>query len=163
MFYNDDEEGIFTEWSDFISVGMEVAKVDVNGELLSEATFEVFLDHWGVTQTPAFPTPNGNMQFTTVNGEVFIPHFLPGNTYYLEEVESPAGYRRITERMRIEVSDNTINNYIMSISVVNDVEGGFILPETGGVGTVMFTVVGIGLIGTAVSLILYKRRGANTQ
>ena len=169
LYYNDDD-GIETESPEngIVLYGLEISKVDVNGDFLSEATFELFLDATG--NTPAFPIEiwegaigtMGNREFTTVNGQVFIPHLLAG-TFYLQETESPEGYRLISERMQINISEESATNSVVSVNVVNDVEGGFILPETGGVGTVMFTVVGIVLIGAAVTLILFERRRSSQE
>jgi len=138
--------------------GIEVEKADVSGRLLDGAVFELFLDADG--NYPAFPNATGtNIRFTTVNGIVLIPHLLEG-TFYLEEVEAPAGFRLITTRMPVTVNATTVNpdrNYTVTVQVVNEVEGGFILPETGGTGAIVLTVIGLALIGAAISLVIIVR------
>jgi len=51
--------------------------------------------------------------------------------------------------------------FSVTASTVNGVEGGVTLPQTGGVGTILFIVVGLVLIGGAISfaLIAKRRRG----
>lgn len=76
-----------------------------------------------------------------------------GQTFYLVETKSPDGYKLL--------------NSIIPISLGNTVEventqtsPGFTLPITGGSGTVLFTIVGILLIGGAILLaVIAKRKG----
>jgi len=159
LYYNEDEiiVGIPPSTTLF---GIEIEKTDVSGVRLDGAVFELFLDADG--DYPALLDENdNNIRFTTVNGLISIPN-LPAGTYYLEEVEAPDGFRLITGLMPITVSASTVNpdrNFVVTVQVVNEVEGGFVLPETGGVGTILFTVVGASLIGGAVTLaIIAKRR-----
>lgn len=137
---------------------MEIEKINVNGRHLSGAVFEVSLDEDG--DYPAFPNATGNRQFTTTDGIVFIPGLQAG-TYYLHEIAAPEGFRLIAESMRVTVdsshADDT-RDYVILLQIINEVEGGFILPETGGVGTILFTVVGLALIGGAVSLAMIAKR-----
>jgi LPXTG-motif cell wall-anchored protein len=80
--------------------------------------------------------------------------------FYLQEVQPPPGFRSITTIMPISISASFVDsdrNHIVTAQVVNEVEGGFTLPETGGVGTILFTVFGLALIGGAVSLALIVR------
>jgi len=139
--------------------GIEVEKIDVGGRRLDGAVFEVFLDAAGYY--PAFLNAAGNnTRFTTVNGVVLIPNLQAG-TFYLQEVEAPPGFRLITNRMPVTVGTATANpdrNYVVTVQVVNEVEDGFILPETGGRGAVVLTVVGLVLVGGAVSLALVVKR-----
>ncbi|MCL1990507.1 MAG: SpaH/EbpB family LPXTG-anchored major pilin [Defluviitaleaceae bacterium] len=165
LYYNE-EDGVTTAVppTDML-FGIEVEKVDVTGALLDGAVFELFLDEDG--NIPALIGANGdNLRFTTVNGRVMIPNLQAG-TYYLQEVESPEGFRLISNLMPVRVGANYVTeegrNHVVIGRVVNEVEGGFVLPETGGVGTMLFTVVGLALIGGALSLILIAKRRRDDQ
>ena len=139
--------------------GLEIEKVDINGERLNGAVFELFLDANG--NYPAFPNADGtNREFTATNGIIFIPNLREG-IFYLQETVAPPGHQLITDIMRIGINMAAVNpgrNHVITVQVVNEVEGGFVLPETGGAGTLIFTVVGLVLIGGAVSLALVAKR-----
>lgn len=91
---------------------------------------------------------------------------LKEGTYYLEEVKAPAGYNPLTERLAVTVgkaADYDLDGVIDStVKVVNNT--GVLLPETGGIGTTIFYVVG-GLLmaGAVVLLITKKKMSANND
>jgi len=45
------------------------------------------------------------------------------------------------------------------VIVDNDARGEWVLPETGGTGTIVLTVVGILLIGAALILLIMQKKG----
>lgn len=71
---------------------------------------------------------------------------LDAETYYLEEVVSPEGYNKLTSKQKVEVKGKNNDNsfHINDISVVNYT--GSLLPETGGIGTMLFITFGLILI-----------------
>lgn len=71
---------------------------------------------------------------------------LDAGTYYLEEVVSPEGYNKLTSKVKVEVKGKNNDNsfHINNISVVNYT--GSLLPETGGIGTMLFITFGLILI-----------------
>lgn len=71
---------------------------------------------------------------------------LDVGTYYLEEVVSPEGYNKLTSKQKVEVKGKNNDNsfHINNISVVNYT--GSLLPETGGIGTMLFITFGLILI-----------------
>lgn len=71
---------------------------------------------------------------------------LDAGTYYLEEVVSPEGYNKLTSKQKVEVKGKNTDNsfHINDISVVNYT--GSLLPETGGIGTMLFITFGLILI-----------------
>ena len=98
----------------------------------------------------------------------FFP--LPAGVFYLYEVVSPSGFRRVTVAQRVEINETITEacdgdpcDYTKTIEFVNF--PGFDLPMTGGAGTIMFTIGGLGLIGGAVSLLLFapKKKGKKEQ
>ena len=163
LYYNEDEDGIYTTTPPPTEnlFALEIEKVDVNGDRLREATFQLFLNAAGTI--PAFPIEGVNRSFTTTDGLVFIPG-LPAGTFFLRETASPPGFRPITDVMEVTIGTTQVNpnrNYVVTRQVVNDVEDGFVLPETGGLGTVLFSVFGLLLVGGAVSLFLVAKRRRN--
>lgn len=71
---------------------------------------------------------------------------LDAGTYYLEEVVSPEGYNKLTSKQEVEVKGKNNDNsfHVNNISVVNYT--GSLLPETGGIGTMLFITFGLILI-----------------
>ena len=97
------------------------------------------------------------------DGKVRVVGFDNG-TYYLEETDAPDGYNKLTARQKFIISDGnldaTFNGETYStgsgVHVVN--KTGSMLPETGGIGTVIFTVLGSAVVlVTGVVLVTKKR------
>lgn len=95
---------------------------------------------------------------------------LAAGTYYLVETEAPAGYNKLTDPIKVEIKKST-NENVNAWTLFNndenvddkiiDVENGTgsILPSTGGMGTIAFTVVAALLIlGVAVSFIRDRKK-----
>lgn len=73
-------------------------------------------------------------------------------TYWLVEIEALTDHQLLTAPVSFKLTDTS-----KSIVVVNQYDrGGFVLPLTGGTGTLMLTIVGIALL--AVVLIVARRR-----
>lgn len=95
---------------------------------------------------------------------------LAAGTYYLVETEAPAGYNKLTAPIKVEITKSTTGNEVdWTLSKDNtpetdkiiDVENstGSLLPSTGGMGTIAFTVVAALLVlGVAVSFIRDRKR-----
>jgi len=129
---------------------------------------------------------------TDANGIVLLNNLAANETYYLVEIKAPAGYNLPTQPIVFTVSKRellvsvTIENgaasstngfdanytpedgtsagtlTYASVTVLN--KSGFVLPETGGTGTLPYTAGGLLIIATA-SLLLYiqfKRRREGT-
>lgn len=106
---------------------------------------------------------------TDVNGAAAFAG-LANDTYYLIEVEAPAGYNLLKNPIEVmihaEVDPDSDTGALKegegytgqtrTVQVANN-EGSF-LPSTGGIGTTLFYVCGIGLMLAAVILFLVKRR-----
>lgn len=83
---------------------------------------------------------------------------LKNGAYYLEETASPDGYNMLTDTVKVTINgeDTDVNTLIATAKVANNT--GLTLPETGGMGTTIFYVLGSLLtIGTAVILVTKKR------
>lgn len=109
----------------------------------------------------------------------FVLTGLDSGTYYLEEVEAPDGYNKLTGPVTVIISatenetDKTMTSTIYKDSEVEDnkaadkvikVENktGSELPSTGGIGTTIFYVVGgLLMIGSVVLLVTKKKMSVN--
>lgn len=97
------------------------------------------------------------------DGLVRIVGFDNG-TYYLEETQEPNGYNKLTKRQKFIISDANLdavfNDTVFSggsgVHVINN--SGTMLPETGGIGTTLFYVIGGLLAVAAVVLLVTKKR-----
>lgn len=110
-------------------------------------------------------------EIVTAEGGKFEIVGLDADTYFLHEKEAPAGYNKLAEDITVEI-DSTYNEEGLSatatVSGVNaegfiEVENktGSLLPETGGIGTTIFYVVGGLLMVAAFVLLVSKKRMAN--
>jgi len=76
--------------------------------------------------------------------------------YFLVETKAPAGYSLLEEPVPVFA---TLTGFEMAYAVRIPNSEGLFLPETGGIGTTIFTVLGILLcVGAVAVLILRKRR-----
>lgn len=108
----------------------------------------------------------------SIDGKGYNLHVngLAAGTYYLVETEAPAGYNKLTDPIKVEIKKSTnedvnawtlFNNDENVDDKIIDVENstGSILPSTGGMGTIAFTVVAALLVlGVAVSFIRDRKR-----
>jgi len=154
--------------------GIDIIKTNSQNTLIDGAQFKIYdaatagnevkvvLMDDGVTYRRARDDEPG-AAIVVKDGKVRVVGFDNG-TYYLEETEAPDGYNKLTARQKFIISDGnldaTFNGDVYStgsgVHVVN--KTGSMLPETGGLGTLLFTVLGGGTaLGTGVVLVTKKR------
>ena len=83
---------------------------------------------------------------------------LAYGTYYLVETKAPAGYNLLTEPVTVQIDGESHLVTEEKDPTVRIINTKFVLPETGGMGTTLFTVVGLAIIGSAVILIIMNSR-----
>lgn len=152
--------------------GMKVIKVDKsdNNIKLEGAEFKLTTDKEGEKVVNATGTTikvngvnhTGELKdlVTGANGEFTIEGLTPG-TYYLHETKAPTyeedgqtkSYRLLTKPVEVEVKNNKTENLDV---VVENSKSGWELPTTGGIGTILFTLAGLALMG--IALFAYVRR-----
>lgn len=149
---------------------LSLLKVDSDNKPLKGAEFQLYNDRAG--NDPVLAGKNSNIPVKAVSGDDGIAVFYLCNTdgslstneflsaasrtYYAKETKAPEGYNPITQLAQIDVNGvGTVN----SPTVVNTKT---MLPETGGAGTMMFTLIGAGLMIVAgvLFVVVYKKRSA---
>lgn len=80
---------------------------------------------------------------------------LECDTYFLVETKAPKGYLKLEEIISVTVVANTVQE-LTWVDVPN--VRGYHMPETGGIGTTVFTASGIALIAVAFVLLAWKKR-----
>ena len=132
------------------------------------------------------PIEQDNLVVSQVNGKLVVLGLKAG-TYYLKEVEAPAGYNALTQPVEFKAGEeirsfnifadekgNVANiqqtdgvhheiNYDLTHNVVHNSKG-VVLPSTGGMGTFWLITIGTLLaIGFAVFLITHKKMSVYTD
>ena len=135
--------------------GLKVIKIDAsNAGRLSGARFALYREaENGTVQI----TVNGAAkkvalitELTTAADGTAVYNGLAYGTYYLVETAAPEGYNRLTEPVVVEVNADSHLEEGSAVTVRNSAK--FKLPETGGMGTTAFTVVGLSIMGAAALL-----------
>lgn len=160
--------------------GIDIVKTDSQYNLITGAQFKIYDALTGGNEIAVVLTDDKKAYRRArkgVNGEQDeegVPIVVEGGrirvvgfdngTYYLEETVAPAGYNKLTARTKFIISDAnldaTFNGDIYStgsgVHVVN--KTGSMLPETGGIGTTIFYILGGLLVFGAVVLMVTKKR-----
>lgn len=124
----------------------EAKKLTVDGQILN-VVFVSFYDNEALTGEKVTQATSDAQGMVTVYG-------LAYGTYYLVETQAPAGYQLLGSPVRVQI-DATSHTRERIITVVNS---SFDLPESGGMGTALFTVVGLACLGGGAAVLLTDRR-----
>lgn len=162
--------------------GAKLLKVDANNHsrVLSGAMFEVYrkatsdevaaggdqITHIAGVSAPVvkvsfFSNPELTDEKVTgvtsdENGLVSI-YGLAYGEYYLLETKAPNGYNLLDNAVQLTIDRSThLDEQTVTIENVS----GSVLPSTGGIGTAVFTVTGLLLIGTALVFLSLKKRNS---
>lgn len=129
--------------------GFKFSKVSIDGTTtLDGAVFDVYAAD-GKTKV--------RTGVTSANGGQFEVKGLKDGTYYLRETKAPAKHELLTADFKFDVYkgsyDATTTNPVMVTNVPTPD-----IPLTGGIGTAVFTGVGLSLIALAVVLFVISRK-----
>lgn len=168
-------DGKMTGW---VKVHSEAA----GEEIQMPATYEEWVERYGENNVILSSNENGKFN---ISG-------LDDGTYYLREIKAPAGYNLLEEDVKVVISAATANGQdwagdaadaftalTISVNDAEAVEGaldtgvvnvtvannqGTTLPETGGIGTTIFFVLGgVLVVGAGVLLIVRLRMKAENK
>lgn len=110
-------------------------------------------------------------QITTDATGEFKIQGLDADTYYLTEITAPEGYNKLDAPRDFTIKQNTEGstsdtvqgtNIIKTATVDVENKAGGLLPSTGGIGTVIFYVVG-GLLVVGAVIFLVRRRSSSAK
>lgn len=135
--------------TDKVLQGAEFQLYEVNGDTYTEVgvvAIDSNSDHVVDYYRPAGTNETG---VAIVAGEATIKMLENDKTYALKETKAPVGYK-------------AVNGYISATEKAFVVENEALdaLPETGGVGTTMFYIIGTALVLGAATLLVTKKRMA---
>lgn len=151
----------------------QLVKTDASDVLLPGATFKLYASKEGTDEIAVVKVSDGVYR-VAVEGETGVAieagyvtiQGLDSGVYYLEEITAPEGYNKVADRQSV-----TINKANNNATLENDTykEGGVqvinrtgsLLPETGGIGTTIFYVVGGLMMVAAVVFLVSKKRMAS--
>lgn len=154
--------------ADVYTYEIKVVKVDAAHEStkLAGAEFKVYAsaaDAANTTEDKSIATATtGDGENGTTLGEAFFmkdgkKYTFAAGTYYVKETKAPDGYNLSTEVITVEISSDTATATSKTVTVKDSKS---VLPNTGGEGTMVFTIVGISLIlaaGVLFVLVMRKR------
>lgn len=117
-------------------------------------------------------TETGATSVTTPAGGRISFTGLKEGTYKLVELKAPAGYNKLSAPIEVVISatyndDGTLKNNTVTangtpnstVTVVN--KKGTLLPSTGGMGTVVFTVAGVAIVAAGIIWTVVRKRANN--
>lgn len=81
---------------------------------------------------------------------------LGEGTYYLKEGKAPTGYVVSKNAVEIEISKASVEEGYQLVEITNNAAG--LLPFTGGMGTIVYTIIGLIIIaGASIGIVSYKK------
>lgn len=124
-------------------------KVLVNGDLVTTVTSDA----------------EGIVSFT---GLAYGDSNKASKTYWVVETKAPEKFNLLKEPFQVTVNATSHTLDASSLGTEGGITGvlnkkGFILPETGGMGTVIFTVAGLGMMGLAGAAYIALKRKESQQ
>ncbi len=153
---------------------IDIVKTDSQNTLIDGAEFKIYDAATGGNEVEVVLTDDGTAYRRVRDDEEGVAIVvkdgiarvigLDNGTYYLEETKAPEGYNKLTERKKFIIAgenlDAIFNLNVYStgsgVQVVN--KSGTMLPETGGIGTTLFYVIGGTLAAAALVLLITKKR-----
>lgn len=155
--------------------GLNLGAIDADGQPRNTENLISLIKDSDDSYTVAPAGYDGPVVYVMTAGNITINGLDDATKYYLYETKAPAGYNRLTNAVRFEItatykdaganydSVTAMVNNDKQLSVSVDVRNnkGSILPSTGGIGTTIFYVIGGGLMAVAAVLLVTKKRMNN--
>ena len=155
--------------------GLNLGAIDADGQPRNTENLISLIKDSDDSYTVAPAGYDGPVVYVMTAGNITIKGLDDATKYYLYETKAPAGYNRLTNAVRFEITATykdaganydsvtaTVNNdKQLSVSVDVRNNKGSTLPSTGGIGTTIFYVIGGGLMAVAAVLLVTKKRMNN--
>lgn len=172
-----------TEWDETktYTFKFDIIKTDSNGKVLNGAKFELYDAQTEGKKIALVEEPDGVYRVATADekndkdfksavieaGRATVKGLDANTTYWLEEIEAPAGYNKLSGRVDVKIKndnltttmdkdDNTWGSGDGGVHITNNT--GAELPSTGGMGTTIFYIIGSVLVLAAVVLLIVRKR-----
>lgn len=159
---------------DVTTFAIKVNKVDAsnNETKLANAEFDLYRTIYPGETENVVTIPHANVQGVKLESGItgadgtytFEKYEANGDKYkyYLVETQAPSGYNLLNDAIEVKFTDTDVDaNGVYTVGVANN--SGIQLPVTGGMGTVIFTVIGIALMAGAVVLLVLSRKKATVN
>lgn len=169
-----------TDWTETMAFKFDLVKTDENDTIINGAEFRLYTDATCTQEVAVIydtikgyyrPVKAGETGTTITAGNVTIAGLDSDaeTIYYLKETQAPAGYNMITNPVTVDLKIDGVATNLEAVTtngtyedggvqVVND--SGTLLPETGGMGTTMFYMIGAMMVIGAVVVMVSKKRMA---
>ena len=170
-----------TEWDETVTKTFmfDIIKTNSDLKILNGAKFELYDARTGDNKIALVEEPDGVYRVATAdekNDKDFKPAVIEAGratvkgldantTYWLEETEAPAGYNKLSGRVKVEIKNSNLTTTMTGdtwadgnggVQITN--KTGAELPSTGGMGTTIFYIIGSVLVLAAVVLLIVRKR-----
>lgn len=152
---NKDQSVVYTNTKDVQYGTLTITKVDKLDQSvkLQNAEFKIEKLDSGNNVDPGFTALTAT---TDANGQIKFSN-LPYGNYVITETKAPDGYELLKSQVNVTIDGTNGGNISTTISDAPKT----ILPNAGGIGTMIFTIIGLILIALAITgygILSYKRR-----
>lgn len=156
-------DGTYYEDGDTVSsktFGAQIFKTQANGNTpLAGAVFTVYTDEAATTALTvdgkAVTATSGDDGYGKFKAAGKDYQFDADLTYYVKETKAPTGYNISTEVFTLNIDKSIAYTTVNGGAIKNYP---VVVPQTGGMGTMIFTIVGLSLIACAGVLFVVVRR-----
>ena len=141
--------GVASNTNTVYTYGMTVTNEDNNSNILSGAEFQLYSDK-------ECTIPVGDKITIGTDGTALFKGIDDTSTYYLKQVKAVTGYRLMTDVIEVSKDKLSLTNGLYNLTITNTKMG--LLPSTGGLGTILYTLVGLLVIGVGSTMFIKYRQ-----
>ena len=141
--------GVASNTNIVYTYGMTVTNEDNNSNTLSGAEFQLYSDK-------ECTIPVGEKIVIGTDGNATFKGMNDTDTYYLKQVKASTGYRLMTDVIEVSKDKLSLTNGLYNLTITNTKMG--LLPSTGGLGTILYTLVGLLVIGVGSTMFIKYRQ-----
>ena len=135
------------------SYGAKIINKNSDGDQLTGAKFGIYTDKDCTNKVAETTDLNDISQYNGLDSK---------STYYLKQLTAPTGYRLLKDVIELTPTNLDKNTGYYNIEVTNTKMG--LLPSTGGLGTILYTLVGLLVIGVGSTMFIkYRQKQAQVN